>query len=280
LSEYRLDKRQREEISSDELAMRILSLLQRNHKTKMTGSGPYISYYPFQLSSLLNFEFFSREEEMLSGIEPSFRQKFAEAVQILANNGLIVADHSQNNTDFQVPSSKGLSTDTSSTVIGVTDAGAFIKAIEKQAGDLDSVARNYLSESYRAAEAKLWLSSVFMLGAASERLIYVLADHIDQLLADPIATASLSNATKIRQRKEWIVDHLSALRRKFPANKQAFIDVEDKFDSLYNTYRYQRNEAGHPRDVVLSVDPKQIKAMLFSFGLYAQAVNSILIIPK
>jgi hypothetical protein len=202
--------------------MRILSLLQRNHKKVTNGTGPYISYYAYQLSSLLNFEFLSREEGMLSGIEPAFRQKFAEAVQILTNNGLIVADHSQNSPDFQMPTSKGLGTDTSSTVIGVTNPEAFIRAVEKESGALDGVARNYLNESYRAAEAKLWLSSVFMLGAASERLIYVLADHIEQLLADPIATASLSNATKVRQRKEWIVDQLSALRRKFPAQQWQF----------------------------------------------------------
>jgi hypothetical protein len=97
-------------------------------------------------------------------------------------------------------------------------------------------------------------------------------------LGDPTATASLSNATKVRQHKEWIVDQLSSLRRRFPTHKQAFIDVEDKFDSLYNTYSYQRNEAGHPRDVVLSMDPKQIQSMLFSFGLYAQTVNSTLAI--
>ncbi len=147
------------------------------------------------------------------------------------------------------------------------------------AGALDDVAKTYFMESYAAADYGLWLSSIFMLGAASERLIYVLADHIDYLLADPAASAALSTINSVRQRKEWIVSHLSTLRRKYPAHRDAFSDVEDKFDSLYNTYRYQRNEAGHPRATPFEPDIQQAKAMLFSFGLYAQAVNVILAIP-
>jgi hypothetical protein len=118
-----------------------------------------------------------------------------------------------------------------------------------------------------------------MLGAASERLIYVLAEHIDHLLADPVASTTLSKINSVRQRKEWIVSHLSTLQKKYPAHREAFSDVEDKFDSLYNTYRYQRNTAGHPRDTSFKPDTQQAKAMLFSFGLYAQAVNAILAIP-
>jgi hypothetical protein len=56
------------------------------------------------------------------------------------------------------------------------------------------------------------------------------------------------------------------------------MDVEDKFDSLYNTYRYQRNNTGHPRDTLVSLDSVQVKAMLLSFGLYCQAVYAILAI--
>jgi hypothetical protein len=117
-----------------------------------------------------------------------------------------------------------------------------------------------------------------MLGAAAERLIYVLSEHIDQLLANPTASTALGNISKVRQRKEWIISQLPALQKKFPGHREAFMDVEDKFDSLYNTYRYQRNNAGHPRDTLFSLDSVQVKTMLLSFGLYCQAVYAILAI--
>ena len=279
MNEYLLNSKQRNEISPEDLAMRILSLLQRNHRIREKGSGPYISYYPYQLSSLLNFELMTREEVSFAGIEASFRNKFAEAVQILTNSGFIVQDPSQHSADFQIPTSKGLAVDTNAPALGITSGGEFVSRIEAQTGKLDDVAKNYLLESYRAAEAGLWLSSIFMLGAAAERLIHVLADHVDHLLADPAASAALSGLTKVRQQKEWIVSQLPALRKKFPAHREAFIDVEDKFDSLYNTYRYQRNNAGHPRETPFNPDVTQVKAMLFSFGLYCKAVCAILAIP-
>ncbi len=44
--------------------------------------------------------------------------------------------------------------------------------------------------------------------------IYVLAEHIDHLLADPVASTTLSKINSVRQRKEWIVSHLSTLQKK------------------------------------------------------------------
>lgn len=279
MSEYRLNRQQRNEISPEDLAMRILNLLQRNYRIREQGTGPYISYYPYQLSSLLNFELMTHEETSLSGIEQSFRQKFAEAVQILSNSGFIVQDPSQQHSaDFQRPTSKGLTVDTSGPVFGITTGQEFIQRIESRTGQIDDVAKMYLTESFRAAEANLWLSSVFMLGAAAERLIYVLSEYIDQLLANPATSATLGNMSKVRQRKEWIISQLPALQRRFPGHREAFMDVEDKFDSLYNTYRYQRNNAGHPRDTLFSPDSVQVKTMLLSFGLYCQAVYAILAI--
>jgi hypothetical protein len=122
-------------------------------------------------------------------------------------------------------------------------------------------------------------SSIFMLGAASERLIYLAAEHIDRLLADPSESARMSGLTKVRLLKEWIVAQLPELKKKYSNHREAFVDVEDKFDSLYNTYRYLRNDVGHPKNSVPIVDVNQVKALLFSFGLYAKAVNDIVSIP-
>jgi len=90
----------------------------------------------------------------------------------------------QHSPDFQIPASKGLKVDTDAPVFGITTGPEFIRRIESTTGHIDDVAKMYLTESFSAAEASLWLSSIFMLGAAAERLIYVLSEHIDQLLAN------------------------------------------------------------------------------------------------
>ncbi len=279
MSGYQLTKQQMDDISVDELAMLVLRILQRNHRDQEAGRRG-VTYYPYQIPSILAFELASREGPSSGQTDARFRQKFAEAVHQLQHGGFIMQDPTQTHSqEFQRPTTKGLQVDTSAPVLGITSGDEFLRKIEADTGTLDDVARTYLAESYAATEHNLWLSSIFMPGAASERLIYVLAEHVDHLLADPAASAALSNINSVRQRKEWIVSHLATLRRKFPAHREAFTDVEDKFDSLYNTYRYQRNSVGHPRDAVLKPDIRQSKAMLFSFGLYAQAVNAILAIP-
>lgn len=279
MGEYVLSLKQREDMTSDQVAMLILQILQRNHLKTNTGSGPYISYYPFSIGAILSFELNSRD---LSGesLSKNFQYKFAEAVNSLKQAGYIMQDPTQTHAvDFQIPTSKGLAIDTTAPAFGITSPSEFLRQVEAKAGSLDEVAKAYLSQSYEAAENNLWLSSVFMLGAASERLIYILSDSVDRLLADPAQSVSLNRITKVRQRKEWIVEQLPALKAKLPSYRQAFTDVEDKFDSLYNAYRYLRNDAGHPRSTLPVIHQDQIKAMLFGFSLYAEAVNTILAIP-
>jgi hypothetical protein len=276
--EYGLSRQQRESIPVDHLAMLILRVLQRNHRETENGN-TCVGYHPYDMTSIRELEIVGGETSLSRGDLSSFELKFAEAVNLLKLRGLIMLDPTQDSNDCQRPTSAGLRVDTTAPVLGITTSDEFVRRVEHTAGRLDDVARAHLAESFAAAESGLWMSSVFMLGAAAERLIYVLAEHADHLLADPTASGALSKIHTVRQRKEWIVAQLPALRKKLPAHRDAFTDVEDKFDSLYNAYRYQRNEAGHPAEVVFEPNITQCKAVLFSFSVYAQAVNAILAIP-
>ena len=91
LNEYILTRQERDQITADELAMRILAVLQRNHKKATDGSGWRPSYGSYQLFGIRQFEFYTDQDYALQGgIEPSFGQKFNEAVQILKNANMIV----------------------------------------------------------------------------------------------------------------------------------------------------------------------------------------------
>ena len=62
---------------------------------------------------------------------------------------------------------------------------------EKAGGDLDPVVEQYLGESYRAAGDDLWVSATFMLGAASEKALYLMAYKVADLIKDPKETKRL-----------------------------------------------------------------------------------------
>lgn len=198
MTTYQLTQQQMDSITVDELAMLILRILQRNHRDQEEGKRG-AGYYPFQIPSILAFELASHDGPSSGRADARFQQKFAEAVHQLQHGGFIMPDPTQTHSqEFQRPTARGLQVDTTVPVLGITSGEEFVRKVEAHAGALDAVAKAYLMESYAAAEHNLWLSSIFILGAASERLIYVLAEHIDHLLADPVASTALSKINSVR----------------------------------------------------------------------------------
>src|SRR5258708_7841854 len=122
--------------------MLVLQILQRNHKARNGGGGANISYYPYSLAAILQFEIFNRLE--LFNVESSFKSKFAEATNLLKQKGYIMPDHTQNNHDAHLPTTKGLETDTSAPAFGITGPEKFLSQIEAKSGSLDEVAKTYL----------------------------------------------------------------------------------------------------------------------------------------
>lgn len=271
MGEFYLTPDQRAKITVDELLLHVVAVLQRNTRTPGANR---IGYYPTQLSSIKGFELSTQSE----GRDQRFEEKFAQVKQLLYSKNYVFRDPTQSHDDFVKLTDAGLALDPTQTIVGITPLSTFIRDMEANLGVLDATCRQYLEESYRAAESGLWLSCAFMLGGASERLIMLLSEHVDSLLNDPIESAKLAREWQVRKIKEWTVDQLPALKRKYQQDSEAFKDVEDKFDTLVALYRYERNDAGHPKDSPYVPDIAALKAMLLGFSTFAKAVMRILAI--
>ena len=148
--------------------------------------------------------------------------------------------------------------------------------VERNAGTLDEVARDYVRESFLAAKSNLWKSSVSMLGASAERLIYVLADHINTILTPGTETGRFEGAAPAKSQKDWVVRQIPQLKRQFNGSASSFRELEVALNSLFEVYRHQRNEVGHPNRTVFVPQPLREKAVLMSFELSAKAINDVL----
>ena len=94
ITEFTLDKQQQADISVEELANRIVSVLQRN------AEGRRVSYYGGQLSSIKAFEILAGDSS--ASHDSTFELKWVEAIQRLFQGNLIVRDPSQSSDDFVV----------------------------------------------------------------------------------------------------------------------------------------------------------------------------------
>jgi len=242
------------------------------------------SYYPWSFAGIISMfvndhDDFGLQPFLRKQLRDDFAGKVNQAKQLLLQKNLAYRDPTQSSDDFVRLTDKGKSTDVTAPILGLTDTGGFIAAVQGSGPPLDTVVEGYLREAYGAADAELWLSATFMLGAASERLLFIIAAHVDALLKDPTETAKLAKRWKAREVKEWIVGHLASLKKAYPTHKDAFTDVEDLFDTLFALYRYQRNEAGHPRETMPTVNPEVIRGMLLAFGTFQAKANAVLLTP-
>jgi len=98
---------------------------------------------------------------------------------------------------------------------------------------------------------------------------------VGALLEDAKQSDRLNELWRARDVKEWIVANVPSLRKKREDLKPLLADIQDKIETLFTLYRYQRNEVGHPREEELVAEPSKIKAMLESFGLYLAACTAI-----
>jgi len=258
-------------LSVDELAIHILGVLQKN------AGGRRVSYSEGQLTSIKAFEVLAESSSYVVP-DPAFERKWAEAVQRLFLRNLIIEDPTQSSRDFVVLTHEGREEDTSKPIIGVYSADRFVTWIARTSGPLDPVVRQYLEESYRSASQGLWLSAAFMLGAASERAVYILAEAVADLRGEASERQKLDQCRTVRAVKDWIIDQIPTVKRAEPSSKKLFTDVEDKINTLFTTYRYQRNDVGHPRDEVLDVDPAETRALLQSFATYWKVVADVLML--
>ncbi len=175
--------------------------------------------------------------------------------------------------DRPVLTELGKTQDTSQAIPGLSSGDQFVLDIESVSGPLDLVVRQYLSESWESACTRRWLSSAFMLGAASERLINVLAEAVEVKLQ---VTRSPVNNRTVKALNDWLISQIPGLKNKYPQCSADFHDLDSVLSSVFQNYRITRNTAGHPRSTVVVVDERLQLSNLHAFKPYARIACSVL----
>jgi len=140
----------------------------------------------------------------------------------------------------------------------------------------DPVVRQYVSEALNTYIRGTYFASAVMIGAASEKAIYLLADALVPALKDAAKRSALQK--KIDARKlETLLKGVEQIVIEGHATKTIPFDVMGGTTrhllSLFDSIRLQRNDAIHPMTFAVSTD--SVRFMLNAFPLAFQKVEAL-----
>jgi hypothetical protein len=126
------------------------------------------------------------------------------------------------------------------------DVAGYMRHLSSIVPSLDSVIRQYVQEGLMSFERGAYFSAAVMLGAASEKEIYLLGGSLLGALKDASAQAQLTKLVDGRalyRLLESIAMHVATCK-----NPRAVFDGADlHLMSLFDSIRVQRNDAVHPK---------------------------------
>jgi hypothetical protein len=127
------------------------------------------------------------------------------------------------------------------------DPDSYLGRVKREVPAIDAVILNYLTESLRTFRINCLLSSVVMLGCASEKTLLVLIDAYTGALSEP-SRSKFQNNTEGRMIKRQFDEFRkmleSHLKSKLPGDLKDGLDVE--LNAIFDIIRNDRNDAGHP----------------------------------
>lgn len=265
---FTLEPAAQERISVEELAALIFKILKRN----LTTTKRIVSYYPGSLSSIMSFELLRSSGDRQIKIHPNFEKKFAHAVQILRDKGLIMQDHTRpHGQEFVELTPNGEKKESEEFFPLVESSEELIIKVESSAGPLDQVAKIYLKESIETFKSDFIISSAFCLGAMSERYIMLLAKSVETGLNDLDVSKAYSECRSVKHYSKFISRNLSKLRKKYPGNDDLFGDLDTKISILAGYYRLTRNEVGHP-DFAPDIDHSELELAMKTVPKYLETI--------
>lgn len=263
--ETRLTSEQREAITVNELAGHIGSILQESKRipNRIPGFPPHI------------YEGLCDEKDPNSKDE--FFKKFCEAIALLKRRGLVMdavllgshgggRSHEMPYTSLLL-TSDGEKTDFTGEILILDDAQETVNSFNQEIPNPDPVVSQYYLESIRACQNDLCISSVICLGVASEKVIDLLAeainDHITQTItgtaAQIVADLLKDNSLLFNQ----IFDPLT--------DKNSRNEIKHQLDRMGGIYRLNRNDAAHAIPVLEITRYEQV-CHLVSFRKYAKTI--------
>jgi hypothetical protein len=150
------------------------------------------------------------------------------------------------------------------------EAEGYLKFLRARVVSLDSVIEQYIIEAVTAFERQANFAAAVMLGAASEKALYMLADSLVMGLTLPKEKAvlqALLDKRSLLRLFEFVRDTIITAEK---AKKMPYSVTEGSTThlmSIYESVRVQRNNAVHPMNASVSADSVRIQLTSFPFAL-------------
>ncbi len=179
-----LDPERREKISVPELARHILRYLKFFVERARAGSSRHqFSDDDVESWSLahLQYQICPENKPQHEVKDPSFNRKFSEAIALLRHRGLLMDGMPRSPNEWprvQLTSDGETATLEDETQISIDGAQEFVNKVITEIPNLDPVVQRCYLESLQTCQHGFYISSVIVLGVASERAIKCLADAI------------------------------------------------------------------------------------------------------
>ena len=157
------------------------------------------------------------------------------------------------------------------------DSAEYMKLVKQLVPALDPVIEQYISEGLSSFVGRHYFASAVMVGAASEKAVYILGDSMYGALKDPKDQKDLQSFLNgrsmkqlfgfIRHKLEKTID-LGA--KKCPIPYPVHEGAAAHFGSLVDAIRVQRNDAVHPQNAAVTPDSVRL-----SYGAFPHALEKM-----
>ena len=150
------------------------------------------------------------------------------------------------------------------------DTERYLSFLRNQVPAMDPIIEQYIVEALIAFERESYFASAVMLGAASEKEMYLLAEAVLLALKDPKKQSKLQDLLDRRKMKELFETVRDTIRDSVKAKLIPYTDSEGSdthLMSLYEAIRVQRNDAVHPMNATVSEDSVRLLLQSFPYSL-------------
>ena len=154
------------------------------------------------------------------------------------------------------------------------DASQYMDVLGSLVPNLNTVIRQYVEESLVAYQRQAYFAAAVMVGAASEKAIYLLGDALLQSIKSAQEKKKLVDAMQRRSLRglfDSIQEILKAKQKAIPYSVSE--GAEQHLLSFFDSIRVQRNEAVHPNAV--QVTPSKVQLSLSAFPHACQKVYDL-----
>jgi hypothetical protein len=150
------------------------------------------------------------------------------------------------------------------------EADGYMKFLHQLIQPLDPVIEQYVVEALTAFERRAYFAAAVMLGAASEKAIYLLADSISTALIDVNKQRKLRSVLDSRgllKLLELVKDTIEFANAAKTLPYPQFESSVTHLMSMFEAIRVQRNDAVHPMNAIVSPESVRMQVQSFPYAL-------------